>query len=198
MISGVSATWDGACSNGPASGAPTGCSPSASPPTTFAFWQLSLGARAGGVTAMHVGVPDPVALVDGGASVIAGSAPVLDAMFAEATGHSVTTTIVVGEPPSGAERARLFSRWRTEIVYAWAPPGVRSLWSERRGVPGLVTAADADVVEIVDGEVVWSSLGWAGTVFLRVRTGVQATGHAGRSGTGGVAVTLRDPAAVTS
>ncbi|HUW01250.1 MAG TPA: hypothetical protein VMW08_02740 [Acidimicrobiales bacterium] len=167
-------------------------------PDQTAFWQLSLGARAGGVTAMHLTSPDPAVLVDGNASVIAGPVAAIDAMFAAVEGHAVTTAIVVGEPPSAAERARLCSRWSAEVVSAWAPPGVRSLWSERRGVPGLVTSADADVVEIVDGEVVWSSLGWAGTVLLRLRTGVHATGHATSSGTGGVTVTLRDPAVVTS
>ena len=83
------------------------------------------------------------------------------------------------------------------VLSAWAPPGVRSLWAECRGGRGLHTSPGVELVEIVDplsgarvppggeGEVVWTSVGWRGTVFLRLRTDVYATLEEGRCPTCG-------------
>ncbi|MGH9282062.1 MAG: hypothetical protein ACRD0S_03895, partial [Acidimicrobiales bacterium] len=72
------------------------------------------------------------------------------------------------------------------VVSAWAPPGVRSMWWECHGGSGMHTFPDAEIVEVVDplsgtpvppgadGEVVWTSLGWRGSVMVRMRTGVFA------------------------
>ncbi len=167
-------------------------------PDQLAFWQLSLGARAGGVASLHTRTIDPEVVVDGSASVVVGSEAAIDDLLGASTDHAVRTAVVIGAPCGVARRTELAERWGAEVVHAFAPPGVRSLWSEQRGVPGLVTAVDADIIEVVDGEVVWSSLGWAGTVLLRLRTGLQATVESLPSGTGGVAVTLREAAPVAS
>ncbi len=63
-----------------------------------------------------------------------------------------------------------------EVVCAWAPPGVRSLWGECRGGRGFHTFPDLEWLETLpDGELAWTSLAWHGSAFLRLRTGVQAT-----------------------
>jgi len=59
------------------------------------------------------------------------------------------------------------------VLTAWAPAGVRALWTECRGAVGLHTTPAAEVIESINGEVVWSALGWSGTVLLRLRTGVE-------------------------
>lgn len=67
------------------------------------------------------------------------------------------------------------------VVAAWAPRGARALWAECRDGPGFHTFPDLEVLEVERadgslategvGELVWSSLGWRGTVFFRLRTG---------------------------
>jgi hypothetical protein len=52
---------------------------------------------------------------------------------------------------------------------------VRSLWVECRGGTGAHVSRDVDLLEVVDGELVWSGLDWKGTALLRLRTG--ATGR---------------------
>lgn len=171
------------------------------------FWELSLGARDGGVSAMHLRDPERRVLVDGAPTVVAGQPRDLELQFDGAGEHGVHTVLVVGPPLPDRRRASLAELTGAEIVHAWAPPGVRSLWSERRGGRALVTDPDADLIEVlasdgrlvgdgVEGEVVWSGIGWAGTAVLRLRTGVRATTRSEASGSGAVAVTLSDPAVV--
>jgi hypothetical protein len=100
----------------------------------------------------------------------------------------VRTILVTGEVADEASKdtlARLLGR-DIAILSAWAPPGVRALWAECRGGDGLHTWPAAELVDVIDpasnapvpsgtqGEVVWSALGWAGSVVLRMRTGVRA------------------------
>jgi hypothetical protein len=63
-----------------------------------------------------------------------------------------------------------------EVVAAWAPAGVRALWSECRGGRYFHTYPDLEWLEVLpDGEIAWTSLSWHGTVFFRLRTGVSGT-----------------------
>lgn len=115
----------------------------------------------------------------------------------------VHTLLALGEPLEEGMRTKLVQLLESPsegaVVAAWAPPGVRSLWGECRegaagsgigtGIsrPGLHTWPEAEVLEVIDplsgtaappgadGEVVWTALGWSGTVFVRLRTGVFAT-----------------------
>ncbi|MBV8959810.1 MAG: hypothetical protein JO367_12615 [Actinobacteria bacterium] len=146
------------------------------------YWQLVLGARRAGLSALHLdGIPAPADLERLRPTVIAGASADLLDLFEEAAREgrdlsSVHTLLVVGELVTDETRARLagwLDRADGAVLTAWAPPGVRALWTECRGAIGLHTTPAAEVVETVDGEVVWSALGWSGTVLLRLRTGVE-------------------------
>lgn len=158
---------------------------------TLGFWELVLGARRGGVPAIHVGdLPalSDVAHLD--PTVLAGRAGDLVALLTQAEREGevlphLHTVLVVGELLDEDTRRRLRSLApaKATIAAAYAPAGVRSLWVECKGGIGYHTTTDADFLEIVDqsgvavrpgadGEIVYSSLGWKGTAVLRLRTGV--------------------------
>jgi hypothetical protein len=159
-------------------------------------WQLVLGARQAGVSAVHLAGPaSPARVFSFGPTVLAGRpldlARLVEAARAEGRPvGEVHTLLAVGEPLEAGLRARLaglLGAPDAAVVSAWAPAGVRALWGECRRGHGLHTWPDSEVIEIVDplsgtpvgpgadGEVVWNPLGWHGTVFVRLRTGVFAT-----------------------
>ena len=165
------------------------------PGPTLAFWQLHLGARRAGVPSLFLGpdvAPDEVARLR--PTVLAGRGGDLirlledgrDAGFSFA---GLSTLIVLGEPLDPARRARLAEvggspSGPVAVVAMWAPPGVRALWTECRDGIDVHTWPTAEVVELIDplsgasvppgadGEMVWTPLGWMGSVVLRLRTGV--------------------------
>lgn len=167
----------------------------------LAYWQVVLGARHAGVSAIHLPPLPAVHDVAGLAPTVLSGRP-LDLVRllegARAAGRplsGVRTLLAVGEHLEPGLRARLASLLDAPgaaVVAAWAPPGVRSLWGECRGGTELHTWPDAEVLELVDplfgtpvgpgadGEVVWTPLGWHGTVMLRLRTGVYAALVEGR------------------
>ncbi|HUS62326.1 MAG TPA: hypothetical protein VMY34_09020 [Acidimicrobiales bacterium] len=155
------------------------------------FWQLSLGARRGGVPSLFLpstAPSDDIVHLD--PTVLAGTPADLIGVLTEleddgATLEHVKTALVVGDLLDEESRRRLIGLLppRAVVVSAFAPAGVRSLWVECRGGVGFHTSTDADLVEIVDpsgmavragsdGELVYSSLGWKGTAVLRLRTGL--------------------------
>lgn len=159
------------------------------------FWQINLGARNAGVPSLFLGPdvpPDAVARLR--PTVLCGRPADLirlldagrDAGFSFA---GLTTVIAIGEPLDPARRTRLsrlggIPDQPVAVVAAWAPPGVRSLWMECRDGIDVHTWPAAEIVELVDplsdlevppgadGEMVWTPLGWMGSVVLRLRTGV--------------------------
>ncbi|HET9442406.1 MAG TPA: hypothetical protein VFO65_03725 [Acidimicrobiales bacterium] len=165
------------------------------PGPNLAFWQLHLGARRGSVPAMFLGpdvAPDevarlrPTALAGRGGDLLRllESGRTMGFSFA-----GLRTLLVLGEPLAPARRERLAragsgAGGSVAVVAAWAPPGVRALWSECRDGVDVHTWPAHELIELVDpetgeavepgaaGEVVWSPLGWKGTVVLRLRTGV--------------------------
>jgi len=164
------------------------------PGPNLGFWELAEGTRRAGVSALLLSPVPPLDDVAGlHPTVLAGRptdlASLLDSAAQEGVGlRSVHTILAVGEPLEDAVRDRLEFRGEgAAVISAWAPAGVRSLWTECRGGRGLHTSPAVEVVEIVDpfsgapvppgaeGEVVWTSIGWRGTVFLRLRTDVYAT-----------------------
>ncbi len=181
----------------------------APPGPNLAFWQLVLGARGAGVSAVHL--PPPPAAHEVATlrpTVLAGRPFDLARLLtaARTEGHplpAVRTLLALGGPLEEGVRAKLSrlldSPADAAVVAAWAPPGVRALWSEcRPGAgagemprPGLHAWPEAEVLEVIDplsgasappgadGEVVWTALGWSGTVFVRLRTGVFAMIDAG-------------------
>jgi hypothetical protein len=164
------------------------------PGPTLAFWQLQLGARAGGVSSLFL-TPDtaPEVVARLRPTVLAGRYADLVHLLAggRAAGYSfagLSTVLVVGEPIDPPRRSRLSelaggAGERVAIVAQWAPPGVRALWAECRDGIDVHTWPAAEVVELVDpetgagvppgsdGEFVWTPIGWRGSVLLRLRTG---------------------------
>jgi hypothetical protein len=146
-----------------------------------AWWELVEGARLAGVSALHLpyGVtPHQLDVIR--PTVIAGQVDDLVALLRATPSDavaSVHTLLAVGAPLADDVRASLQSMLPAgaAVVAAWAPPGVRSLWVECRGGTGAHIAPDVDVLEVVDGGLVWSGLEWKGTALLRLRTG--ATGR---------------------
>lgn len=178
----------------------------AQPGPNLSYWQLVMGAREAGVSAVHLSPPPAASEVARlWPTVLAGRPFDLARLLVTARAQgsplvSVHTLLALGEPLEEGMRSKLVQLLESPsegaVVAAWAPPGVRSLWSEcRPGATnavsgqsaGLHTWPDAEVLEVIDplsgtaappgadGEVVWTALGWSGTVFVRLRTGVFAT-----------------------
>lgn len=175
----------------------------------LAFWQLALGAQEAGVPAVHLAAPPSASEVARLCpTVLAGRPFDLARLLASARAGGmaltgVRTLLVLGEPLEEGLRAKLGDLLGAPgggaVVAAWAPAGVRALWSEcRAGAsaegrhrPGFHTWPGAEVLEVIDplsgtsappgadGEIVWTALGWAGTVFVRLRTGTFASIDAG-------------------
>jgi hypothetical protein len=163
------------------------------------FWQLALGARQAGVSALFLSpddvAPDAVARLR--PNVLAGRAPDLRNVLerGRAAGLSfggLHTLLVIGAPIDAPTRARLAelggdASSPAAVVVAWAPPGVRALWAECRDGVDVHTWPSAEVLELIDpvtsapvgpggdGELVYTPLAWKGTVILRLRTGVYGT-----------------------
>lgn len=158
---------------------------------TIAFWQLALGARRAGLSALHLSTTPTLAELDAlTPNVLVGRTDDLARVLVAAVGEgrelpTIHTVVAIGEPPDPAGRLLLESLIPAAIVrWAWAPPGLRSLWAECKGGGGLHTSPAAEWLEVVHpragspasdgdhGEIVWSALGWKGSVLLRLRTGV--------------------------
>ncbi len=115
---------------------------------------------------------------------------------ADATVSRVRTIVLLGPVPTDEFRAEVAEAWRAAgaasdlaVLALWAPPESRSLWAEQREHPGsLVTYPDLEVIEVVDpltglvtdgpGDLVLSSIGWAGTALVRFQTGCWVGGIA--------------------
>ena len=157
------------------------------PGPDVAFWQLQLGARRGGVSALLLdSEPQPAELQRLQPTVLAGRpadlARLLERGMAEQLQLAgLTTVLAVGERLSDGSRERLrelaaaVAPSEPAVVAAWAPPGARAVWAECRGGNAFHTWPDSEVVEVVDGEVVWTALGWRGSVLVRLRTGIAGT-----------------------
>ena len=149
------------------------------------YWELVLGCRRAGVSSLHLPpVPSAADLEAANPSVLAGRPDDLsEALMAFRRGRrplaTLHTLLAVGEPLRRDERAHLQTLAGPDvaIVVAWAPPGVRSLWSEcHGGGTGYHTSPDAELVETDQrtGELLWTAIGWKGSVFLRLVTHLRA------------------------
>lgn len=167
------------------------------------YWQLVLGARHLGVSAFHV---PPVPRAEDASrlrpTVVVGRPADLARLLA-ADGSSdgqvdwrsrVRVVIATGQPLDDGMRARLqavLSAADAVVLWSWAPPGVRALWWECGRGTDLHTWPEAEVVQVVDplsgepvppgadGEIVWTALGWFGSVLVRMRTGLFAALESG-------------------
>jgi phenylacetate-CoA ligase len=164
------------------------------------YWELALGCRYAGLSSLFLPpLPSPAQVAATGATMIAGRPADLVAVLELAAGEGrsfddVHTVLAVGEPLTMDTRDRLrelSSNPSVAVISAWAPPGVRALWTECRTGTTLHTWSDSEWIEIVDpftgrwtspgepGELAWSGIGWKGTVLLRLLTGSQAVLEAG-------------------
>lgn len=150
-------------------------------------WQLILGARHGGVPALHLGGdPDPEAVRVAAPTALAGGTAALGAVLEAGVGlERVRCILVVGEDPDSATRAALMRAGAQVcdqppvVVAQWAPTGARALWAECPNGAGFHTFPDLEIVEVArgggvhatgGGQLVWSALGWRGTVVFRLLT----------------------------
>lgn len=162
------------------------------------YWQLVLGARRLGVSALHLPpVPGAEEAARLRPTVVVGRPADLARLLVTggAGGREVDwrsrvrVVIATGQPLDDGMRARLqaaLSASDAVVLWAWAPPGVRALWWECERGTELHTWPEAEVVQVVDplsgeavppgadGEIVWTALGWFGSVLVRLRTGVFA------------------------
>ena len=160
------------------------------------FWQLALGARRAGVSWLFLDADhaSPEALAAMRPNVIAGSSADLLRLLGSGRVEglsfaSLHTLLVVGEPLDPVTRTRLAelggsSSRPAAVVATWGPAGTRSLWAECRNGTDAHTWPACEVLEVIDplsgvplapgidGEIVYTPLGWKGSVLLRVRTGV--------------------------
>jgi phenylacetate-CoA ligase len=157
------------------------------------YWQAVLGCRRAGVSALHLPpVPSPAQLHAAAPSVLIARGPDLEAaLSASGTIPGLRVVIAAGTPLDTSARLRLAGLAPgATIVASWAPPGVRAMWAECPG-GALHTWPDSERLEVVDpdtglpvspgepGEVLWSGIGWMGTAWLRLRTGITGRVEAG-------------------
>lgn len=146
------------------------------------FWQAFLGAGRAGVSLVPLGPDAPPAEIARHAPTVLVGRPgdLLDVVDKAADeGGSFTDVrllLSAGDPLDEATRRDLAKASGAKVLAAWSPPGVRAMWAECHGASGLHTWPQSEIIEVVDGEVVWTALDWAGTVLVRLRTGVRATG----------------------
>ncbi len=160
------------------------------PGPTLSSWQLALGAREAGVPLAGLAPAASIAAVSLlGPTVLAGRPAellrVLKGLSGSARSAVVTVLAITRAPMLGSERAELerAAGGQATVVESWAPPGVRALWAQCRGGEGVHTWPQAELVEVCApdgtpslpgevGELVWTGLGWRGTTFVRLATGV--------------------------
>lgn len=139
--------------------------------------ELERGAVAAGMAFLPVDAGEPAGLARLDPVALAGPAATLREVLAGGgAGPSLRTLLVTDGPLVGPARDRLrhFRDHPLDVRVVWAPDGVRSLWFECADDRGLHTSPDADRVEVGEtGQVVWSPVGWAGTVVLRLATGLR-------------------------
>lgn len=164
------------------------------PGPTVAHWQLVLGCRRARVSAAHLEpLADPALVARLGPSTLAGDPQHLVALLTAVREAglrlpNLRTVLAVGDPLGSDMRERIRSLGSgAAVVGAWAPPGVRSLWSEcregaQRPEPTGYHAWDDDVLELAPGgddaaagELLWTGVGWHGSALLRLRTFATAT-----------------------
>ncbi len=161
-----------------------------SPGPELSYWQIVEGARAAGLSALHLSPEAAVARLDrleawSPTALCASPAKLAEVLEACAAANrqlpNLHTLLALGVVPEGELREQLTELGRSvgssdlAVVCAWSPPGVRAQWGECRGGRGFHTYPDLEWVEReASGEILWTSLAWHGTTFLRLRTGIIA------------------------
>ena len=149
------------------------------------YWQIALGGRHGGVAVVPLEPRPRTEVVEASRPTVIVGRPLDLIELLERLGHGGTSlpdlhTVVAagclldedGRSRIAALAAEVGGGDPPVVVAAWRPPGGRAMWAECRGGSGFHTWPATEVVEVVDGELVWSPIGWRGTVILRVATGI--------------------------
>jgi uncharacterized membrane protein YgcG len=160
------------------------------PGPSLSTWQLALGAREAGIPLAGL-APDTsleaVAML--GPTVLAGRPSDLLRVLRgldETIRADITTVMAVTRSPLAAKDRRALTAAvgdQAAVVESWSPPGVRALWTQCRGGEGVHTWPQAELVEVCgpddnpvapgdEGQLVWTGLGWRGTVLVRLATGM--------------------------
>jgi hypothetical protein len=138
-------------------------------------WELSGGTRRAGVSLAVIEDQANAARLD--VSVVAGAPEAIAAALVRGAWPGLRLAVVFGRSSERVDAAlkRARAADQVDVRRAWAVPGTRSVWFECRGgaAQGWHTTTKAEHVEVDnDSEGLWTGLGWAGTVFLRLRTDV--------------------------
>lgn len=147
------------------------------PGPSLGYWQLVHAARKARLSAVFLPPDAPISQIARlRPTVLAGRPEDLERILRgppEDLGQ-VRIVLAVDAPLAPELRRRLEAGLTpgAAVLSAWAPHGVRSLWTECRGHSGLHTSPTAEYVEVVDDEIVWTAIGWSGSVFVRLGTGV--------------------------
>lgn len=163
--------------------------------------QLLEGCRSGGVAVMQLDPDLPRAVVDDAApTVVTGTPSSLRSLLsAGPLPASVRLAVVhtwppgldedpaLHEDPALQEAPALQDELGVPVSRWWAPTGVRSAWIQCPGGEGFHTWPTHEHLDADGGPVVWSAVGWRGSVWLRVALGMQgrldatACGSCGRT-----------------
>jgi hypothetical protein len=145
--------------------------------STIEPWELSGGTRRAGVSLAVLADPAGAARHD--VTVAAGTEADVMRALAGGTWPGLRMVLVLARTADevGKRLAKLGATDSVKLRRAWSLPGTRSVWYECRGGEefGWHTTPSAEFVEVDEhDEVVWTGIGWRGTVHLRLRTDVRA------------------------
>ena len=130
-------------------------------------WQLSGGTRRAGISLAVL--DDPAGAARHNVSVVAGTPDAVRAALRGGAWPALRLALVFDRDAQDQVAG-------IDVRRAWAPQGTRSVWFECRGGRefGWHTSPAAELIDLDDDEVIWTGIGWAGTVFFRLRTDLRA------------------------
>ena len=141
--------------------------------------QLELGARDAGVAHLVVEPPQAAAvLAEAAPTVLAGPATTLSGLVQGGLPDSVRLLVAHVGAAGGEDLVGLRQQAARPVRLWWAPPGVRAAGATCEA-DQLHTWPEHEHLEVVDddglpadsGRLVWSAVGWRGSVWLRVALG---------------------------
>ena len=149
-------------------------------------WQLSAGCREAGVQLLRSGDGDVAGLVTAAApTVVAGRGADLADLARAGLPSSVRLLIRHDGPRTTDDERDVLDGTGLPLAEWWAPVGVRAAWVRCPGGVGYHTWPTDELVEVIgpdgrpaaEGRLVWSAVGWHGSVWLRVAPGPRARLH---------------------
>ena len=145
-------------------------------------WQLAAGCRDAGVQLLPAGVDDHHAVVRSAQpTVVAGRAADLARLAATGLPGSVRLLVRHDGPRLDPDQREALAGTGLPLAEWWAPASTRAAWVRCPGGVGYHTWPTHELIEVLDGQeqptiegrLVWSAVGWHGSVWLRVDLGVR-------------------------